>query len=1271
MTKDYIEYLDSARDGEISEARLSMLIQMTIPLIGHPVYIDGTLTLLDWHHFESYIGSKPESSDPLHDFLYAHISIALNNKIIEQNLDKNTAQFIFDNPQSALAFFHFMVHILPIKNHELPVLLMNEVNLSAEQFHFFKRTTMMSSALLPKEFVKDFFLKTLRADNFDFSSSFLVTLFNAEEDNRALQNLRPTNRGDYIIDSDGSVHERYAKKSSEQKRRSGFTQIQSTTLVDETLITEPFGFSRREALYGIMTHLDDLIISRLLVQDGGTITRPNEVNNLEEAHEKAISLVKSTNTRNQSLDQKLRVFKKENIKARRAADSGTNEVMARLRFNPYRCFVSICANTLSSRLLGHDFSEELLEHFTQYCDEKGLTTNPTFKIPIAMYAKDMIEDPFYFRTLSKKLRGNKAHDLMLYTREFYQADIFECEKILEDQYQRMGRYTRCEFEFLLGLNKLTLDIFNEKVEGVSLALYMMRKGYARMLLRLLRPARLEKRPLSDQNLLPNILNDLLDKRLIIENDPVIAEFIRIEAFEIADMLIDRTQSSKIDLPFGKARLIDHILERGNPRQMAFIGLEDALIKAAQMGRWVLVRLCLKEIKGIKQELLTQLLMLAVDQKKHAEIILLLQLGAGTDESVNVVIRIALSYIPNDLLIIELLLNFYSTPEKCSKFGHALLPALRRGKCSLARELFHVVERIDWRCLYIEYYNSESILFYVVKYHLNDLLEIAYKLETAFEEIHAESRLRLALDLAIVQENTIAIEFLQGKVRSDSAIDAQGSIKNVCILVFQAYFLGERELAEWRLNFYGRKFNVIPNDCNNIIAGLQYLLVGYPDALSLLSRVFFVEPFKCLSNLFLYYQNVDLYLSYRALTYPLSSESESTSTIYLVESLPLDDSAVVEKVKKIILHSSSLTEWVKALTKRALLVVSDGRSQNVRKVIYESMNRVNRRNLNAILDLVEYVLSLIENRECSIDSNYKNLNEHLTALFNIAYRYWHEGALHVILSNKKFYGIYNPLRYIITTYECFDNTHDHAEEEYIRGLIQKYSLTVSIRDIRLAIGNDRYKILMPLLEALDEAKFRSPANQWYLFDLVGYCIYNCIFDPEEKGFIYTATKIGPVRTRHYCLLFIINQIHRLLEYDNSDLSNMILSQNTKISEFFENHNVPFTARIYYYDPVYDHCLAVYKDVLALFNKYLSTLSDITSLPDEDVILETFQELINILESGNRGFPLTFLIRHYPDDNVKRICEILKKVDQTLNTVFADNNADQPLISPNPSDIHFVF
>ena len=574
MIKDYIEHLDSTMNGTISEATLSQLIQITIPMIGHPALIKGSIVILDWSHFESTIKSKLEPTDLLHDFLYAHICIELNNKIIDQNHNNNTIQFTFDNPQSSLAFFHFMAHSLPIKNHGLPVLCKNKVTLTDEQFHFFNRTTMLSSHVLPKEFIKDFFLKTLRADEFDFSSNFLTTLFNAEENKRTFQNLRPTNRRDFIVDSDGNIHDRHVKVSSEQKRRSGFTQIQSTTLIDETLITPVFGFALRDPLYGIMTHRDDLIISQLLVRDGGTVGRSHERDDLEEAHKEAISIVQTKKNRNQSPDQKLLAFKKENIQAR-LAGPGTNEVLAKLRFNPHRCIVSICAWSLRSRLLGSDFSEELLENFTKYSDEKGYTVNPTFKIPVVKYTLDS---------------SGRRHNLLLYTSQMRQNDINECSRIFANQSLRIEHYKRCEFEFILGLDELTLDIFKEEVEGVPLALYMLQRGYARMLLRLLRPARLQKKPLTDQNLLNNIINELLARNLIEQNDPVIAELIRIEAFELAGTLIDKTRSSKLDLPFNKIRLIDHLLEFGNPRQMMFMGLDNTLIRAANSNHWVTVTL---------------------------------------------------------------------------------------------------------------------------------------------------------------------------------------------------------------------------------------------------------------------------------------------------------------------------------------------------------------------------------------------------------------------------------------------------------------------------------------------------------------------------------------------------------------------------------------------------------------------------------------------------------------------------------------------------------
>ena len=84
---------------------------------------------------------------------------------------------------------------------------------------------------------------------------------------------------------------------------------------------------------------------------------------------------------------------------------------------------------------------------------------------------------------------------------------------------------------------------------------------------------------------------------------------------------------------------------------------------------------------------------ACSQKKRAEIILLLRLGAGTDGTVDEAIRHATAGKNPDWETIETLLKLYSTPANCVHFGRALLLALRHKKFSLARSLFQVVKSI--------------------------------------------------------------------------------------------------------------------------------------------------------------------------------------------------------------------------------------------------------------------------------------------------------------------------------------------------------------------------------------------------------------------------------------------------------------------------------------------------------------------------------------------------------------------------------------------------
>lgn len=519
----------------------------------------------------------------------------------------------FSTSQLAGKYFEYLAKILPIVDADYPKRDNNVVILSNDQFYCFQISWMHVKGELHTDFLGDqYLLKTLRADRFDFSHSFKSGLIPAENGKR-YHNLRPKQRGDYTISPQGEMSSRLEKKPSHSvEEKKEYSQIQSCTYIDAQLLVDAFGFSkvREGKLYGLLTHKNDALFSRLLVRDCGTVARPFDFNNREEAVASPKVFY--------SLG-KFGLFVEQNAQLRNK-EGGTNEILARLRFNPYRTLVVICADSLESRLLAYHFAQELQQEFRGYAQRNYLQVNTQYKIPILFY-------------LPVNMLGWRPK-LLFYTDKMRISDCAQCCKIDKNPESRHQKIIAKDFEFLLGLPKITTDIFLDRTrKGNLLALEMLTNGYARILFRLLRPL---QNP-SDNTFCNELFDQLLRRGLIKNNDFIIGDLIMIEEFVLAEKIIGATKSDKEKLVYREYNekedtyilrsLEDYLLLKGNPRQIAFMGLERMLRKAVEQKRWVAIRLCVKELSSINQSILDELLSAARQQEKYAEADFLLKKGA--------------------------------------------------------------------------------------------------------------------------------------------------------------------------------------------------------------------------------------------------------------------------------------------------------------------------------------------------------------------------------------------------------------------------------------------------------------------------------------------------------------------------------------------------------------------------------------------------------------------------------------------------------------------
>lgn len=598
MAKDYTLELDESLKGSSYEEALNRLIQITIASIGPAV---------TWDHFEGYLASKISDDHEVFDNLHACIfTLFQQSETSETPLENSLHKLSFNDSQTAQAFFAFTQHTFPIINSEYPKINNNEILLTDDQLFFCRLVAKLHTGDLPPEILTDYFLKTLRADQEDYSDKFIKGIIPTSDGTRRLQNLRPKEREAYTIMGDGSVRSRATHAAVEKATDTTFTQNQSCTYLGSDATTPPFGFdkNREPKLYGILTHRKDIRLNRLLINDGGTISRPFDADSEHEATNKAKTLRNQHNEKLYSPEEFV-TFLSKNSEIRKRQEN-TNEVLARLRFNLFRNMICVCADNLEARLLANDFAEEILESYTDYAKSKGMKLNPKFKIPIIFYTKNRN---------TEELNKAAKHRIYLYTRLMRNQDRKTATQIYVNKRTRNACIDKGNFEFLLGLDTITAKMLvdsNQGINNIALAMHIMVSGSIRMLLRILRPSRRlsEQDPLEQSSLKETVFDTLINGRnnQMILNSSILQGLIRAEAFDIATKIMNTT-NIKLDV----SNAIDCIKEI-NPRHINYFGLENTLRLAGEKNLWVVVRLCLKEYPNISQETIDYLFVLACNKK---------------------------------------------------------------------------------------------------------------------------------------------------------------------------------------------------------------------------------------------------------------------------------------------------------------------------------------------------------------------------------------------------------------------------------------------------------------------------------------------------------------------------------------------------------------------------------------------------------------------------------------------------------------------------------
>ncbi len=529
-------------------------------------------------------------------------------------------QFHFAEKETAQSMLQFLHSFFPILEDHYPRVENNSVIVTSDQYHFYRLFISHSREGLLSELIPDhYFIKTLRADEFDYSHAFIKGLFPGEHGLRR-QNLRPSERKQYLITPQGEIVERAKRKPKHMpSEKAQYSQIQSCTFIDKETQSRAFGFSqvREIRLYGLLTHENDVLIHRGLIRDSGTVGRVFEHEYVQSAKESHFHR-ESKGEKILYSHEEFEAFKRANLIAREK-EYRTNEFLARLRFNPYRSVVSICSDTLEARLLAYHFAQELLKELKDYASRHNIKINPNFRIPILFYLPERIE-----KKNGQKGLGVFKHRMMIYSEAMQRKDQDQALAILNTPALKNKKYKNGDYEFLLGLDEITSQhLLDEVAQGVSLAEQLLRSKRGRLLLRLL-----ESRNTKTAEVTQQVFTTLIQKGRIKQNDGVISELIKIEAFEIAETVIKDTKTNIRDSNYIYGPLAEWIIQHGNPRHMNFMGLKEMLLMASFRNRWVIIKLCLKEYPGIDIDCLGSLLLDAYKTKHYIEAGCLLEMGAA-------------------------------------------------------------------------------------------------------------------------------------------------------------------------------------------------------------------------------------------------------------------------------------------------------------------------------------------------------------------------------------------------------------------------------------------------------------------------------------------------------------------------------------------------------------------------------------------------------------------------------------------------------------------
>lgn len=273
----------------------------------------------------------------------------------------------------------------------------------------------------------DFYIKSLRVDNYNFFFGFIRELINPELRFQKRKRIKQ----DFVVRGDGPFKRHEGVESSlpvkisqySPQEKMNHTKAQSTSFGYENFYPSVFGFNQRSILIGVLFEEKNVLPSNyLLTEDFGTVKRPFDFFTENTAREFANRLVGK-----KLFSSKEYPLFKQNLSA---SLNKTNEVLARLQWNcDETCRIFIYTDNLESRLLAKHYAE----YFSEALYRAGKCA-ADYEIPVCFYTP---ENP----------------DLLFrqYTQQEFDLDCFLAREIYSSPLARVKKYQEKNYEFLLGL----------------------------------------------------------------------------------------------------------------------------------------------------------------------------------------------------------------------------------------------------------------------------------------------------------------------------------------------------------------------------------------------------------------------------------------------------------------------------------------------------------------------------------------------------------------------------------------------------------------------------------------------------------------------------------------------------------------------------------------------------------------------------------------------------------------------------------------------------